>query len=88
MAENIDVTKLVNKGIPKTWRCPHCGHVQRFGQYAEQTLFEYLRLLECCDRCMYLHCWELELTDDFKRKIVEEAKAIAKEVGLKQQDLW
>ena len=88
MAENIDVTKLVNKGIPKTWRCPHCGHVQRFGQYAEQTLFEYLRLLECCDRCMYLHCWELELTDDFKRKIVEEAKAIAKEVGLKEEDLW
>ena len=81
MTENIDVTKLVNKGIPKTWRCPHCGHVQKFGQYAEQILFEHFRYLEGCDRCSYLHCWELELTDDFKRRIVEEAKIIAERYG-------
>lgn len=88
MTDNIDVTKLVNKGISRTWKCPHCGHVQKFGQDAENILFEHFRYLEGCDRCMYVHCWTLELTDDFKRKIVEEAKAIAEKVGLKKEDLW
>lgn len=85
---SIDETIIVNKGLPKTWKCPHCGKTQRFGIYAESILFEHFKYLEQCENCGYVHYWELQLTEDFKKQIVAEAISIAESYGLKKEDIW
>lgn len=70
-ANSIDVTHLVNKGMPKTWTCPHCGKRDRIGRYKEEELIQFGKTLQHCGRCGYVHCWELELTEDFKRSVVD-----------------
>lgn len=66
----IDVTTLINEGLPKTWRCPHCYKRNKMGQYKEDELFEFFKTMQHCERCGYVHMWELRLTDDFKQKVV------------------
>ena len=68
---SVDVTVLVDRTIPKSWTCPHCGKRQKTGAYAEEILMEHFKYLEHCGNCGYVHAWELKLTDDFKRKVVE-----------------
>ena len=71
-----DVTVLTDKTIPKSWTCPHCGKRQKTGKYAEETLLEHFKYLEHCVHCGYVHAWELRLTDDFKRKVLEYLRNI------------
>ena len=85
---SIDETIIVNKGLPETWKCPHCGKTQRFGKDDEDILFRYFKLIRHCDYCCYLHYWELQLTEDFKKQIVAEAISIAESYGLKKEDIW
>lgn len=68
---SIDVTMLIDEGLPKTWRCPHCYKRNKMGQYKEDELFEFFQTMQHCERCGYVHMWELRLTDDFKQKVVE-----------------
>lgn len=67
----IDVTTLINEGLPKTWRCPHCGKRNQIGKYKEEELLEFFKTMQHCGQCGYIHLWELKLTDDFKRKVVD-----------------
>lgn len=66
-----DVTELVDTGMPKRWQCPHCGRENVTGIYAEEILLENFKYLEQCRRCGYLHLWLLTLTEEFKRKVIE-----------------
>lgn len=68
---DIDITKLVNKGMPKTWTCPHCGKRNRVGPYKEEELIEFRKTLQHCDYCGYVHLWKLELTEDFKHSVAD-----------------
>ena len=67
---DIDVTHLINQDIPTEWRCPHCRKKNQTGLHASEILIEHKKYLESCDYCGYVHCWELELTDDFIQKTV------------------
>lgn len=71
VVKNIDVTRIVNKGMPKTWTCPHCHKRDRIGPYKEEELIEFGKTMQQCGRCGYVHLWELVLTDDFKRGVVD-----------------
>lgn len=68
---SIDRTILVNSLLPKTWKCPHCGKRQTFAEHDDGILLQYGRFIRHCENCGYLHSWELQLTDDFKRKVAE-----------------
>lgn len=70
----IDVTKVTNEFTKRYWKCPHCGRKQRTGAYADEILLNHGKYIEHCIGCGYLHLWELTLTDDFKRKIIELLK--------------
>lgn len=37
-----------------------------------------MKLIRHCEKCGYLHFWELKLTEDFKKKVVEQ---LAKELN-------
>lgn len=67
----LDVTVLTDSTMPKTWVCPHCGKRQKTGMHADEILLEHFQYLEHCVRCGFVHAWELKLTDDFKRMVVE-----------------
>lgn len=67
----IDETVLVDRTLPKTWTCPHCGRINKTDQYAEEILLEHFKVIRHCPACAYLHVWTLVLTDDFKRKVVD-----------------
>lgn len=67
----IDETILVNKSLPKSWTCPHCGKRNRMGKYKEEEFIEFFKTMQHCDHCGYVHIWLLELTDTFKRKVVD-----------------
>jgi len=64
----VDETHLVNKGLPKSWTCPHC---KRRNINKEEELLEFFKTMQHCDFCGYVHLWTLELTEEFKRKTVE-----------------
>ena len=68
---SVDLTFLVDKGMPKTWKCPHCGKRQKSGFYAESILMEHFKYVEHCTSCGHLHFWKLKLTDEFKQKTVD-----------------
>lgn len=70
LENSIDHTWLENKLMPKKWKCPHCGRRNTTGRYADEILMEHFKYLEHCG-CGYVHCWELRLTDDFKRQVVD-----------------
>ena len=70
MNKSVDETVVVNSLLPKQWRCPHCGKVQKMDESAEEIFMEYFWVIRHCEKCMYLHAWRLKLTDDFKRKVV------------------
>lgn len=67
----IDVTLLTDKGLPKIWKCPHCGTRNMMGKYKEEELFEFFKTMQHCCYCGYVHLWELKLSDDFKQKVVD-----------------
>ncbi len=67
----IDETHLIDKGLPKSWTCPHCGKCNKMGRYKEEELLEFFKTLQHCDHCGYVHIWTLELTENFKRKTIE-----------------
>lgn len=68
---SIDRTILVNTLLPKTWKCPHCGKRQTFAEHDEGILLQYGRFIRHCERCGYLHSWELKLTDEFKKAVAD-----------------
>lgn len=67
----IDETYIKNRGMPVTWRCPHCGRRNHTGRDGTDILIRYGKYLEQCPRCGYVHIWFLKLTDDFKRGVVD-----------------
>lgn len=67
----IDVTTLINEGLPKSWRCPHCWRRNKMGLYKEEELLELFQTMQHCQYCGYVHMWELKLTDEFKSKVVD-----------------
>lgn len=68
---SIDETILKDKGLPKTWTCPHCGKRNRMGKYKEKGFIEFGKTLQHCDRCGYVHLWKFELSEDFKKKVID-----------------
>lgn len=66
-----DETHLVNKGMPKFWKCPHCGKRHKTDRAAEDILLEFFKVIRQCGRCGYLHIWTLEFTDDFKQSLLD-----------------
>lgn len=70
----IDETTITNGTMPKSWVCPRCGRRNKTGMYAEGILIRYFKYLEHCTHCGAVHLWRLELTQDFKEKIVAMMK--------------
>lgn len=70
MAE-IDETIIIDNGLPKKWKCPHCGRTNVFDEYAEDIFMNYFKVIRQCGHCGYLHIWTLQLTEEFKRKVVK-----------------
>ena len=68
----IDETVIVNGVLPKSWKCPHCGKKQKFGKEDEEIFMSFMQLIRHCENCGYLHFWKLELTEDFKKQVVEQ----------------
>lgn len=68
---SIDVTIIKDKGLPKTWTCPHCGKRNRMGKYKEEEFLEFFKTMQHCDRCSYVHLWKLELSEEFKKKVID-----------------
>lgn len=66
----VDVTKLIDRGLSKSWQCPHCGKRNKMDKVAEELLMRYFKVLRHCERCGYVHMWELTLTDEFKKKVM------------------
>ena len=66
----LDYTLLKNKLAPKQWKCPHCGRRNTTGKCADDILLRYFKYFEHCG-CGYVHCWELKLTNDFKRSVID-----------------
>ena len=64
------MTILTNKTIPKFWECPFCKKINQTGASAEEILIENFKYLEYCAHCGYIHFWKLQLTEDFKKKVV------------------
>ena len=77
----IDKTVLVNRSLPKTWTCPHCGKRNRMGKYKEEEFMEFFKTMQHCDHCGYVHIWILKLTDDFKKKVVDYLETMMGEVA-------
>lgn len=67
----IDETIIKDKGLPKTWTCPHCGKRNRMGKYKEEEFIMFGKTMQHCDRCSYVHLWKLELSDEFKKKVID-----------------
>lgn len=67
----IDETTLVNRTLPKTWTCPHCGKRNRMDPYTEEIFLEFFQVLRQCPACGFLHIWRLELTEEFKQKTID-----------------
>ena len=65
----LDETYLVDRLMPKTWKCPHCGKRNKTGIYADEILIDNFKYLEHCG-CGYVHIWYLQITDGFKRQVV------------------
>lgn len=70
LISSIDHTWLTDSLMPKRWKCPHCGRHNTTSRYADECLLENFVYLEHCG-CGYVHCWELKLTDQFKRKVID-----------------
>lgn len=68
---NIDETVLINRSLPKSWKCPHCGKRNQMGKYKEEEFIRFFKALQHCDHCGYVHIWFLNLTEDFKKKVVD-----------------
>lgn len=69
---SIDETVIVNGVLPKSWKCPHCGKRQTFAKEDNEIFMEFMQFIRHCENCGYLHFWKLELTEDFKKKVVEQ----------------
>lgn len=67
---SIDETHLVDTSFPEEWRCPHCLQKNQSGLYADEILLEHGQYLEHCGHCGYVHRWTLELTEKFKKEVV------------------
>ena len=67
----VDVTKLIDRGLPKTWKCPHCEKRNRMDEFAEELLMRYFKVFRHCEYCGYVHMWELTLTENFKNEVVQ-----------------
>ena len=67
----VDVTKLIDKGLPKSWKCPHCGKRNKMDEFAEELLMRYFKVFRHCEDCGYVHMWELTLTENFKNEVVQ-----------------
>lgn len=68
---SIDETIIKDKGLPKMWTCPHCGKRNRMGKYKEEEFIEFGKTMQHCDRCSYVHLWKLELSEEFKKKVID-----------------
>lgn len=69
-----DCSQLVNKSLPKSWTCPHCGKRNLMGKYKEEEFIEFFKTMQHCEKCGYVHIWFLKLTEDFKKDVVEYLK--------------
>ena len=69
---SIDETVIVNGVLPKSWKCPHCGKRQTFAKEDNEIFMEFMQFIRHCEKCGYLHYWKLELTEDFKKQVVEQ----------------
>ena len=67
----VDKTVLVDRGLPKSWTCPHCGKRNRMGRYKEEEFIEFFKTMQHCEKCGYVHIWFLKLTEDFKKNVVD-----------------
>ena len=71
MKKSIDETVIVDGELPKSWKCPHCGKRQKFGYQDNEIFMSFMKLIRHCETCGYLHIWTLNLTEDFKKQVVE-----------------
>lgn len=70
LEKSIDHTWLTDSLMSKKWKCPHCGRENKTSIYADECLLENFKYLEHC-WCGYVHCWELKLTEEFKKNVIE-----------------
>jgi uncharacterized C2H2 Zn-finger protein len=70
-------TVIVDNTLPKTWKCPHCDKVNKMDRQAENIFMHEGIVLRGCPRCSWVHVWKLELTEEFKKKVVRCALDMA-----------
>lgn len=68
---DIDETTLVDCSLPKRWTCPHCGKRTKMDPSEEETFLRFFHVITQCPNCGYLHLWRLDLTETFKRQVVD-----------------
>lgn len=76
-------TVIVDASLPKKWKCPHCGKTNTLDKWADRTFMEFGYVMRNCDRCMWVHTFKLELTEEFKKEVVEYAK---RRVGISTEE--
>ncbi len=69
-ANSIDETTLVDRLMPKSWKCPHCCRRNQPSEYADEIIMEHFKFIQHCEHCGYLHIWYLRLTDKFKKGVI------------------
>lgn len=69
-ATETDETILLDREMPKHWRCPHCKKLQTVDPLANEILMNYGKVLRHCDHCGNVHMWKLTLSDTFKENVV------------------
>lgn len=67
----IDETMLVDRTLPKRWTCPHCGKRTKMDPYAEEIFLEFFHVCTNCPNCGRIHLWQLKLTEEFKRQVID-----------------
>lgn len=73
----IDETILIDRQLPKSWKCPHCGKIHKFDREANDIFLEYFKLFRQCGNCGFVHYWQLKLTETMKKKIADELTRVA-----------
>jgi len=67
-----DNTTVLKDRLPNAkWKCPHCGKINKMAPTAEEKLEDHLTYTEACHWCGYLHFWELHISDELKKKVLD-----------------
>lgn len=57
---DIDVTEVIDRSMPRSWRCPHCGYRNITGNVANEIFPFFEKYIAQCEKCGCLHIFRFE----------------------------